>query len=193
MVGVLAQACSFELVFFLFCDSSCSRFPPHHADMVFALVKHAHDRDTKVVASIRDALVDVGRHQPNLVLSSIHEFLRNPSPAKEHRVVLLNIMLAVIELRRDTIDPQLAVGLIELAMREMLSSDEVVPEWQMAASNNLVALGQRFSDEVLDVLLARFPPGTVPHYFVVKTLGALLAAHWATTVPRLKVHVGSHV
>lgn len=136
--------------------------------MVMALVKHAHDRETKVCDSIKDALVDVGRHQPNLVLSSIHEILRTPQAKTEHRVVLLRTMLLVVDLRRDTIEPALGQALIELCMGEMLASAEVMPDWQLAASNVLVALGQRFSDPVLDALLARFPPGAVPHYFIVK-------------------------
>lgn len=155
--------------------------------MVAALIKHAHDKESKVAASIKEALIDVGRHQPNLVCSSIHEFLRNPNIERPHRIVLLLTLNQVVEIRRDQINPHLAQGLIALCMHEMLHSQEVIPDWQLAASNNLVSLGQRFGDDVLDALFSRFPPGAVPHYFVIKTLGQLFATHPLVTVHRLKV------
>jgi hypothetical protein len=48
---------------------------------------------------------------------------------------------------------------------------EVIPEWQTAASQVLVSLGMRFPNEILDELMKKFPIGIIPHYFVVKTLG----------------------
>ena len=159
----------------------------HVDDMVQALVKHAKDGDKAVASSIREALIDVGRHSPNLVLSSIHEYLRNPSVDRAHRVVLLKTMNQVIDLRLEQVDAHLSEGLIALLLSEMLGKGDVIPEWHMAASGNLVSLGQRFPDPVLDGLLERFAPGAKPPYFVVKTLGSLLVTHPLPTAHKLKV------
>lgn len=48
---------------------------------------------------------------------------------------------------------------------------EIVPEWQSAASELVVALGRTFGRTVLEELTVRFTPGVVPHYYVIKTMG----------------------
>lgn len=47
---------------------------------------------------------------------------------------------------------------------------DIVPEWQTAASNVLVALGTNFSQEVMVEMLQKIIPGTLPHYFVILTM-----------------------
>jgi hypothetical protein len=54
---------------------------------------------------------------------------------------------------------------------------EVVPDWQNAASGLLVALGAQYCDEVMSEMFDRFQPGTLPHYFVVRTIGNLAQAN----------------
>lgn len=54
---------------------------------------------------------------------------------------------------------------------------EVVPDWQNAASGLLVALGEQYCDEVMSEMFERFQPGTLPHYFVVRTIGNLAQAN----------------
>ena len=54
---------------------------------------------------------------------------------------------------------------------------EVVPDWQNAASGLLVALGAEYCDEVMAEMFERFQPGTLPHYFVVRTIGNLAQAN----------------
>lgn len=50
---------------------------------------------------------------------------------------------------------------------------ELVCDWQQAASNVLVALGKRFVGKVMEEMLSKFQPGILPHYFVVQTLANL--------------------
>ena len=50
---------------------------------------------------------------------------------------------------------------------------EVVPDWQSAASNFLVELGVRFGDIVMKEFLRHFAPGKVPHFFIIQTVGNL--------------------
>lgn len=64
----------------------------------------------------------------------------------------------------------------------------MIPEWQTAASNLLVAAGQKYTNKVMEELTLHFQPGVLPHFFVVQTLGKLATAncefivllHWGT-------------
>lgn len=52
-----------------------------------------------------------------------------------------------------------------------------MPDWQQAASSVLVSLGIRWPNQIMDELLKRFESGSLPHYFVMKTLGDFVAAN----------------
>ena len=54
---------------------------------------------------------------------------------------------------------------------------EIIPDWQSAASSVLVALGSKYCNVVMTELLERFQPGVLPHYFVVQTLASLATAN----------------
>lgn len=54
---------------------------------------------------------------------------------------------------------------------------EVISEWQQAASNVLVAVGRRFINTVMEEVLTKFQPGVLPHYFVVRTFASLSVAN----------------
>jgi len=54
---------------------------------------------------------------------------------------------------------------------------EIVPEWQTAASAVLVAIGLKQCNDVMTVLLEKFQPGVLPHFFVVQTLANLATAN----------------
>ena len=71
---------------------------------------------------------------------------------------------------------------------------DVVPDWQTAASTLLTTLGLLFADKVLSELLGKFPPGGNPHYFVVKSLGQLANCNGGYCVRSLTSgHVVPHV
>lgn len=52
-----------------------------------------------------------------------------------------------------------------------------MPDWQQAASAVLVSLGTRWPNQIMDELLKRFETGTLPHYFIMKTLGDFVSAN----------------
>lgn len=52
-------------------------------------------------------------------------------------------------------------------------AQEVVPDWQQAASNILVAVGNKYINEIMEEILSKFQPGVLPHFFVVQTLANL--------------------
>ena len=53
------------------------------------------------------------------------------------------------------------------------SFQEVVPDWQQAASNILVAVGNKHINDIMEEILSKFQPGVLPHFFVVQTLASL--------------------
>lgn len=50
---------------------------------------------------------------------------------------------------------------------------EVIPDWQQAASNILVAVGNKYINDIMEEILSKFQPGLLPHFFVVQTLANL--------------------
>lgn len=71
----------------------------------------------------------------------------------------------------------LFLSLLPLTLLPSTHPQEVVPDWQTAASALLTTLGISHAPAVLQELLQRFQPGTTPHYFVVKTMGDLAMAN----------------
>lgn len=52
-------------------------------------------------------------------------------------------------------------------------NQEVIPDWQQAASNILVAVGNKHINDIMEEILSKFQPGLLPHFFVVQTLANL--------------------
>lgn len=52
-------------------------------------------------------------------------------------------------------------------------TQEVIPDWQQAASNILVAVGNKHINDIMEEILSKFQPGVLPHFFVVQTLANL--------------------
>ncbi|XP_060075327.1 maestro heat-like repeat-containing protein family member 1 isoform X2 [Ylistrum balloti] len=161
-------------------------------DLTMALIDAAYDRDEECQEQICNSLFDLGRRKPALVLSSCYAYLKKHSKlVKEHRVVLLQCMERIIKEKLDDIDTGLAVDVVKQAALELTLSKEVVPDWQTAASGVLVAIGTKYCDEVMDEMLQRFQPGTLPHFFVVQTIGNLSQANVYRMVPHLTAVLGT--
>ena len=120
--------------------------------------------------------------------------------SRSHRVVLLRLMEEVSKEHINSIDTDLAYKMIALGSAELtqthvlslplsvsslfslsfyslLSFQEVIPEWQTAASNLLSTLGRRYAKEVMQELLTKFQTGVQPHFFVVQTFGQLATSN----------------
>lgn len=147
-------------------------------EIVKALVSSAHDNVESVQRSIIESLEHISRKQPELVLSSSIQFIKTEGKSKrEHVIMLLNLILSVLEHDLYTISEQLAINLINMALGEMTKDKNVIPEWQGPSSTILVTIGKRFPGPVWNVLIDLFPPGTIPHYFVLKTMGDISSAN----------------
>lgn len=76
--------------------------------------------------------------------------------------------------------------------RALLSKD-VVPDWQQAASNILVAVGNKHINDIMEEILSKFQPGVLPHFFVVQTLANLSDSNGETQKGGRNISISSEV
>ncbi|KAF2070139.1 hypothetical protein CYY_008538 [Polysphondylium violaceum] len=156
-------------------------------NIVNSLLQSASDNDEKVRTTVINSIYDIGFRQPNSVLYFACEFLnKNQKIDLSHRVTILKSIISILGETRDQVQEALCLSLITLAITEMTKDKEVVPTWQQEASTLLVSLGLRFPNQIMEELLKRFEPGSIPHYFIMKTLGDFIGSNPVPTVPRLR-------
>eukprot|EP00117_Sycon_ciliatum_P004055 scpid12251/ scgid8580/ HEAT repeat-containing protein 7A len=159
--------------------------------LTMALIDSAYDKQKNVRDAICSALYDLGLKQPKLVLSSCASYLtKHGKLPKEHRILLLRTMAKIIKETIDKVPTDLAKELVHLGSNEIARSQEVVPDWQGAASNFLTALGFQFGDLVMMELLQHFSPTQTPHFFIIQTVGSLATQNVYSVVPHLKDLMG---
>eukprot|EP00055_Hartaetosiga_balthica_P017962 m.125831 g.125831 ORF g.125831 m.125831 type:complete len:1630 (-) comp9433_c5_seq1:159-5048(-) len=159
--------------------------------MIMALIEHANDGNAEVKNAFHSAIRDIGRHQPILVLSSCETFLHvHKKLDLQHRIILIQIMRDVVYDVMDHLPAELANRIVRLAAAEMTFKEEVVPDWQSAASSLIVSIGSVYGEIVLEIVKEMFQAGTVPHYFVVKTMADLAMGNVFAVVPHLPEIIG---
>lgn len=160
-------------------------------ELCLALIDAANDKQHEVRQMIMTSLHELGKKQPEMVLSAIKGYLiKHQKLSQGHRVVLLKSASKIIHDTLSTLSLGLGKQMIKLASAEMTKSKEVEPDWQSAASEVLVALGKRFDHQVMAELLDKLAPGTLPHYFVVQTLASFSISNPYGVVPFLKDILG---
>uniref|UniRef100_A0A8B9SCJ9 Maestro heat like repeat family member 1 n=1 Tax=Apteryx owenii TaxID=8824 RepID=A0A8B9SCJ9_APTOW len=150
------------------------------------------DKDPLVQEQIYNALCHLGESEPEEILHACDEYLRQHDKlAFPHRVIILKAMETVVKNNIALLDKSTAKVVIFLASNEMTKSKEVVREWQQAASDVLVAVGQRFINKVMEEALTKFQPGILPHYFVMQTFANLSVSNVFGMVPFLNSILGT--
>ncbi|XP_030342903.1 maestro heat-like repeat-containing protein family member 1 isoform X2 [Strigops habroptila] len=150
------------------------------------------DKDPLVQEQIYNALCYLGESEPEEILHSCDEYLRQHDKlAYPHRVIILKAMETVVKNNIALLDKSTAKVVIFLASNEMTKSKEVIRDWQQAASSVLVAVGQRFINKVMEEVLTKFQPGILPHYFVLQTFANLSVSNVFGMVPFLNSILGT--
>ncbi|XP_014811632.1 PREDICTED: maestro heat-like repeat-containing protein family member 1 isoform X1 [Calidris pugnax] len=150
------------------------------------------DKDPLVQEQIYNALCYLGESEPEEILNSCDEYLRQHDKlAYPHRVIILKAMETVVKNNIALLDKSTAKVVIFLASNEMTKSKEVIRDWQQAASSVLVAVGQRFINKVMEEVLTKFQPGILPHYFVLQTFANLSVSNVFGMVPFLNSILGT--
>ncbi|KAG9345013.1 hypothetical protein JZ751_009553 [Albula glossodonta] len=157
-----------------------------------ALMDAANDKDPVVQEQVRKSMLTLGKQQPDKILSMCQDYLvRHPKLIVGHRVVILQTIELVVKFKIDEISYPKIKSIISLASDEMTRSKEVVPDWQQAASNILVAVGNKHINDIMEEILSKFQPGVLPHFFVVQTLASLSDSNVYGMVPFLSATLGT--
>uniref|UniRef100_A0A674EJI0 Maestro heat like repeat family member 1 n=1 Tax=Salmo trutta TaxID=8032 RepID=A0A674EJI0_SALTR len=150
--------------------------------VTLALLDSANDKDPVVREQVRKSILTLGKQQPNKVLSMCQDYLVKHPKVRHCYCHLLLI--------NDISYPKIK-SIISLASDEMTRSKDVVPDWQQAASNILVAVGNKYINDIMEEILSKFQPGILPHFFVVQTLASLSESNVYGMVPFLNAILGT--
>ncbi|XP_053350115.1 maestro heat-like repeat-containing protein family member 1 isoform X1 [Clarias gariepinus] len=160
--------------------------------VTLALLDAANDKDVGVQEQVRKSILTLGNQKPDKVLSMCQDYLLKHSKlVSGHRVLVLQTIELVVKSKIDEISYPKIKTTITLASDEMTRSKEVVPDWQQTASNILVAVGNKYINEIMEDILVKFQPGVLPHYFVVQTLASLSDSNVYGMVPFLSAILGT--
>uniref|UniRef100_A0AAX7VMY6 Maestro heat-like repeat family member 1 n=1 Tax=Astatotilapia calliptera TaxID=8154 RepID=A0AAX7VMY6_ASTCA len=162
------------------------------SEVTLALLDAATDKDSEVQEQVRKSILTLGKQQPDRVLAMCQDYLlKHPKLVVSHRVVILQTIELIVSCRIEEISPSRIKSIISLASDEMTRSKEVIPDWQQAASNILVAVGNKHINDIMEEILSKFQPGVLPHFFVVQTLANLSDSNVYGMVPFLNAILGT--
>uniref|UniRef100_A0A8C4DBW9 Maestro heat-like repeat family member 1 n=1 Tax=Dicentrarchus labrax TaxID=13489 RepID=A0A8C4DBW9_DICLA len=154
--------------------------------------RHSTDKDAEVQEQVRKSMLTLGKQQPDRVLAMCQDYLmKHPKLVVTHRVVILQTIELIVGCRIEEISYPRIKSIISLASDEMTRSKEVIPDWQQAASNILVAVGNKHINDIMEEILSKFQPGLLPHFFVVQTLANLSDSNVYGMVPFLNAILGT--
>ncbi|XP_032374058.1 maestro heat-like repeat-containing protein family member 1 [Etheostoma spectabile] len=160
--------------------------------VTLALLDAATDKDSVVQEQVRKSMLTLGKQQPDRVLAMCQDYLlKHPKLVVSHRVVILQTIELIVGCRIEEISYPKIKSIISLASDEMTRSKEVIPDWQQAASNILVAVGNKHINDIMEEILSKFQPGLLPHFFVVQTLANLSDSNVYGMVPFLNAILGT--
>ncbi|CAG12883.1 unnamed protein product, partial [Tetraodon nigroviridis] len=156
------------------------------------LLDAATDKDWKVQEQVRKSVLTLGKQHPDRVLAICQDYLlKHPKLSVAHRVVILQTIELIASSKIEQISYPKIKSIISLASDEMTRSKEVIPDWQQAASNVLVAVGKKHINDIMEEILSKFQPGLLPHFFVVQTLASLSDSNVYGMVPFLNAILGT--
>lgn len=158
--------------------------------IVAALVESLGDKQDSVCRAVAHSLQVIGIHWPNLVLSCCHDLLSKESKlSPSHRNLLYSVMHEVCKESVDKLDKALLSNVCKAAIEEMARSKEVATDNGLCGI--VIALGRQHPHETMELVLARFQPGSLPHPLVLETLAGLALANPYGIMPFLKALLGT--
>ncbi|XP_031203259.1 maestro heat-like repeat-containing protein family member 1 isoform X3 [Mastomys coucha] len=159
---------------------------PYIKRLSFTLLDSITDKDPMVQEQVCSALCSLGDEQPDETLHACEEYLRQHEKlAHPYRAKILRAMETIMSSHIHDLDKDTAGAVILLASSEMTRTKELDCDWQQAASSVLVAVGKRFTNQVMEEVLSRFQPGMLPHSSVLHTLANLSVSNAFDMVPFL--------
>ncbi|XP_067366221.1 maestro heat-like repeat-containing protein family member 1 isoform X1 [Channa argus] len=160
--------------------------------VTLALLDAANDKDSEVQEQVRKSMLTLGKQHPDRVLAMCQDYLlKHPKLVVSHRVVILQTIELIVSCKIEEVSFPRIKSIISLASDEMTRSKEVIPDWQQAASNIMVAVGNKHINDIMEEILSKFQPGVLPHFFVVQTLANLSDSNVYGMVPFLNAILGT--
>uniref|UniRef100_A0A671X0Z1 Maestro heat-like repeat family member 1 n=1 Tax=Sparus aurata TaxID=8175 RepID=A0A671X0Z1_SPAAU len=130
---------------------------------------------------VRKSMLTLGKQQPDRVLAMCQDYLLKHPKVKSTPLYVIELTVSYPKIK----------SIISLASDEMTRSKDVIPDWQQAASNILVAVGNKHINDIMEEILSKFQPGLLPHFFVVQTLANLSDSNVYGMVPFLNAILGT--
>lgn len=162
---------------------------PEVKSFTIALLELAFEKQADISQMAVSTLQTIGRKQPATVLRTLLAYLSTDSkPSTRVRSTILTIMESTINpaIEAGHFDANLAAGLMKLAIDEMVSYAENVPDVQLPASNILVSIGAVYCKDVVELLCGRLKTNAQPHPAILQSLAALAMLNIYGVVPHLK-------
>lgn len=158
--------------------------------IVGALVESLGDKQDSVCRAVSHSLQVIGNHWPNLVLSSCHDYLTKESKlSSSHKNLLFTVMHEVCKDSVDKLDKALLNNVCKTTIEEMTRTKEVTTDSVLCRI--VIALGRQHPLETMELIQAKFQPGSLPHPLVLETLAGLALANPFGIMPFLKALLGT--
>ena len=150
-------------------------------DIVYRLYKHGDDDDLDVQNEIFQSLTMIGKDQPLFVVTQGVDYINTDSPKTAHRARIIQLVASIIEnetrgdskqdrlLKSGSKGDDISEHIIQFATNEIIAMKNQ-PKVQNNSVKLLVALSYQHCDGVVDSILQHFKTGSIPDYYVLKSL-----------------------
>lgn len=155
-----------------------------------ALLELAFEKHNDISSVAIATVQQLGRKHPSTVLRTLHAYLSASEGKTSTRVLstILSIMETTINpaIEAGQLDHNLATSITKMALNEMVSSVDPVPEIQLPSSSILVTVGAVYCKDVIELLCSRLNSNSMPHPLVLVSLASLATLNIYGTVLHLK-------
>ncbi|XP_062917599.1 maestro heat-like repeat-containing protein family member 1 [Mobula hypostoma] len=166
---------------------------PHNVEIFTdALVKMTMGEEEGSLDEILETIYVLGLHHPERVLLIYYDHLAQHTKLTASQGALLLVSMGnIIKDTLDQISQRLAQKILSLSAVWMTKPTGPDAGSQQAASNLLVTMSSRFTDQVIHLLMESFKQGHHPQVYVVKTLSKMSTENPYNMVPFLKQILGA--
>lgn len=162
---------------------------PEVKSFAIALLELVFEKQSDVSSTAMGTIQKMGHKHPATVLRTVLTFLSGENKSSTRtRSLIFTIMEATINpaVELGHLDIDLAKQIMKLTLDELLSQTEPILDIQLPAANVLVSIGAVYCRELIQVLLSKLQPASLPHPSIVSSLASLATTNIYGTVPHLQ-------
>ncbi|XP_073923099.1 maestro heat-like repeat family member 5 [Castor canadensis] len=169
----------------------------YNAAICYKMLRDVSSSDSLHLKYIIKKIKKMAQGSPNLVMETIHDYLKNnPEISNRHKFRLFQVLETVIG-ASDFLEETWERHFLQLALENMTKSTELEDMYQDAASNVLVAICRHSWQVVAQHLETEFLTGVFPHRSRLYVMGVLASreellneedrAHWEHLLAQMAV------